>query len=238
MRWSPRVSALSRAQNPAGVAEPSWPEASRSELEYARKPAGRSGEYRSCSRRPLCQNPRVPTLYLMVGLPGAGKTTRARQLAVQHRALRLTPDEWMIPLFGDNDANGKRNVLEGRLLWLALEALRVGTDVVLDYGCWARVERFAIRWMVESVGASYQLVYLPVDQATQRARIAYRQENTPDQTFPMSEAELTRWRKQFEEPDAAELSHAKIGEPPSGWPGWRQWAADYWPSVMQPDPSA
>jgi adenylylsulfate kinase-like enzyme len=42
------------------------------------------------------------TLILMVGLPAAGKTTRAKELAVAHQALRLTPDHWMIPLFGDS----------------------------------------------------------------------------------------------------------------------------------------
>ncbi|NGO75189.1 AAA family ATPase, partial [Streptomyces sp. YC504] len=41
----------------------------------------------------------MTTLFLMVGLPGAGKTTKARQLAEEDHALRLTPDEWMIPLF-------------------------------------------------------------------------------------------------------------------------------------------
>jgi hypothetical protein len=50
----------------------------------------------------------------MVGLPAAGKTTRARELAAAHRALRLTPDHWMIPLFGDPMAGGMRWVLEGR----------------------------------------------------------------------------------------------------------------------------
>jgi hypothetical protein len=40
------------------------------------------------------------TLFLIVGLPGAGKTTRARELENVHRALRFTPDEWMISLFG------------------------------------------------------------------------------------------------------------------------------------------
>jgi predicted kinase len=44
----------------------------------------------------------MTTLLLTVGLPGAGKTTRARQLATEFNALRLTPDEWMIPLFGDD----------------------------------------------------------------------------------------------------------------------------------------
>ena len=66
-------------------------------------------------------------LFLIVGLPGAGKTTRAAELAAEHRALRLTPDEWMIPLFGQEQPEGKRNVLEGRLIWLALSALRTGT---------------------------------------------------------------------------------------------------------------
>jgi predicted kinase len=37
----------------------------------------------------------------MVGLPGAGKTTLAKQLEVEHKVLRLTPDEWIPILYGD-----------------------------------------------------------------------------------------------------------------------------------------
>jgi predicted kinase len=48
----------------------------------------------------------------MVGLPGAGKTTRTKELAAEHGALRLSPDAWMIPLFGESDPGGKRDVLE------------------------------------------------------------------------------------------------------------------------------
>jgi len=59
------------------------------------------------------------TMLLMVGLPGSGKTDRAKELAVASRALRLTPDHWMIPLFGDSMADGKRFVLEGRLISVA-----------------------------------------------------------------------------------------------------------------------
>ena len=70
-------------------------------------------------------DPPVAILFLMVGLPGAGKTTRANELAATHRALRLTPDHWMIPLFGDNMAGGKRFVLEGRFISVALQALRL-----------------------------------------------------------------------------------------------------------------
>ena len=68
-----------------------------------------------------------PTLYVMVGLPASGKSTRARQIEEERQALRLTPDEWMIPLFGHHDADGKRDVLEGRFVWLALRTLRKAT---------------------------------------------------------------------------------------------------------------
>ena len=100
----------------------------------------------------------VATLFLIVGLPGAGKTTRAKRLAAEHAALRLTPDAWMIPLFGEPGAGGKRDVLEGRLIWLALQALRLGTNVVLDFGFWSRDERSSLRWLARSAGA-----FLPGD---------------------------------------------------------------------------
>jgi predicted kinase len=97
-------------------------------------------------------------MFLIVGLPGAGKTTLATRLAVEHHALRLTPDAWMIPLFGESDASGKRDVLEGRLIWLALEAFKLNTSVVLDFGFWGRDERSSLRWLAGSVGAACKVV--------------------------------------------------------------------------------
>lgn len=166
----------------------------------------------------------------MVGLPGAGKTTRARQLASEHGALRLTPDDWLLPLFGEVVPDGKRDVLEGRMLWLALEALRLGTNVVVDYGCWSQDERTAIRWLVEAEGASFRMEYLPVDAETQRARIAHRWATAAQETFPMTEADILHGQTHFEVPKPAELSGHAANGPPAGWLGWREWAADQWPS--------
>jgi predicted kinase len=176
------------------------------------------------------QGPRTATMLLMVGLPAAGKTTRAEELAVAQRALRLTPDHWMVPLFGDPLADGKRWVLEGRLISVALQALRLGISVVVDFGLWGRDERSALRWLARSAGASSRLVYLPVGKDVQLARIAHRQATAPCQTFPMSEADVDQWREQFQAPDAAELDDGEIPGPPAGWPGWPEWAADHWPS--------
>ena len=190
----------------------------------------RSGSRPRHEKPSACPSGAAATMLLMVGLPGAGKTTRARELAAVYGALRLTPDHWMIPLFGDSMAGGKRFVLEGRLISVALQALRLGTSVVLDYGLWGRDERSALRWLARSAGAACQVVYLPVDKDVQLVRIAHRQETTPHQTFPMSEADVDKWREQFQVPDAAELDGGEIPAPPAGWPGWPEWAADHWPS--------
>lgn len=176
----------------------------------------------------------MATLFLLVGLPAAGKTTRARRLASEHQALRLTPDAWMIPLFGEPEAGGKRDVLEGRLVWLALEALKVGCSVVLDFGFWGRDERSSLRWLAESVGAECQVEYLPVDRATQLERIHHRWRRTPGETFEITAADMDRWRALFEVPDEAELAGHGLAGPPEGWASWRDWAADRWPSSSTP----
>src|SRR5579875_3042651 len=125
------------------------------------------------------------TLSLMVGLPGSGKTVWARELAAERRALRLTADEWALSLFGREERHqepgGKRWLLEGRLVALAIDVLRLRLSVVLDFGLWSRDERSALRWMAASVGASSEIVYLPVEREVQWSRIQHRWGNAPEQ---------------------------------------------------------
>ena len=168
-------------------------------------------------------------LYLIVGLPGAGKTTKARQLEVEASALRLTPDEWMKSLFGRNDP-ATRDVLEGRLIWLALRVLQLQTNVILDFGLWSKDERSSLRWIARQIGAKSQVIYLPIDPETQGKRVQTRFGETPDQTWPMSEEDLTKWRAFFDEPDEAELHDTVLEDAPQGYASWSAWAASRWPS--------
>jgi len=175
----------------------------------------------------------VTTLFLVVGLPGSGKTTTAKQLAVEQQALRLTTDAWVIPLFGEaGEANGKRWILEGRLIWLAFEALGVGTNVILDFGFWGRDERSSLRWLAAERGAACVLVYLPIDRATQLQRLRRRWRDAPQETFDITEAEVDAGRGQFQDPDRAELSGGPVPPPPAGWSSWLVWAATRWPSSV------
>ena len=170
------------------------------------------------------------TLYLLVGLPGAGKTTKARQLEVEAPALRLTLDEWMIPLFGRNEP-AERDALEGRLILLALRVLQLHTNVILDFGFWSKDERSSLRWFARQIGAKSQVIYLPIDPQTQRKRIQSRFAETPHQTWAMSDEELTTWRAFFQEPDEAELDGSVLEDAPQEFASWSAWAANRWPSL-------
>lgn len=177
----------------------------------------------------------MATLHLMVGLPGAGKTTTATALAAQHRALRLTPDEWMIPLFAHNDAGGKRDVLEGRLVSTALEVLHLGVDVVLDFGLWSRDERAALHHLAAGAGARCRSVHLPVDPDEQWRRVQGRRGTVGRQTFAMTREDLDGWRLRFEPPDEAEAAGGAPARPvPEGRPSWEAWAVERWPSLVVP----
>ena len=174
-----------------------------------------------------------PTLYVMVGLPASGKSTRARQIEEERQALRLTPDEWMIPLFGHHNAGGKRDVLEGRFVWLALRTLRKGIDVVLDFGVWGKDERTALRALAATAGASCELVYLEIDEDEQRRRRDGRASSDGETTFYISDEGLAEYRLLFQPLDDAELGGAGLDPPPAGHTSWASWASERWPTSME-----
>ena len=172
-----------------------------------------------------------PVLYLTVGLPGSGKTTWARRVAEEEGILRLTPDEWMAPLFNDSDADGRRDILEGRMIWVAHEVLRSGSSVVLDFGCWSPEERYAIRAIAESAGARFVLQHMSIPEDERRARARERWQTAPEATFPMSDHDHDRFLALCVPPSGAELSYSPIPVAPAGHEDWFDWASRRWPTL-------
>ena len=157
----------------------------------------------------------MPTLFLLIGLPASGKTTLARELEREHAALRLTPDEWMLPLFGAGESGDRRWVLESELLWgVAARALTLGVNVVLDYGLWSRSERDEFRARGAALGARVELRVLDLPLGELWRRLEARNRELPPSTFQISREELEAFSALFERPTAEELAAGALADPP------------------------
>jgi predicted kinase len=178
-----------------------------------------------------------PTLHLTVGLPGVGKTTLARRLEQVSGGLRLTPDEWMAPLFGLRWAEfgEKRDVLEGRLVWVGHQVLRAGVPVILDFGCWSPDERYALRAIADLAGADFELHDLTLPEDERRRRATARWLEAPQEIFEMTLEDHERFRAQFTPPTTQELQGGSLPPPPTPFPSWAAWASDRWPSLPRLD---
>jgi predicted kinase len=103
----------------------------------------------------------MATAHLIHGFLGAGKTTFARHLEQRIPAIRFSHDEWMTRLYGDDPpveqfAEFYRRVCE-QLDEVWPRCLELGLDVVLDFGCWTRRERDALRAKIAAVGGAARL---------------------------------------------------------------------------------
>jgi predicted kinase len=155
--------------------------------------------------------PRRPTLFITCGLPGSGKSTLAKRLELEVPALRLTADEWLHELYPaittpEAEEGAIRRPVE-RLLWnLALRALQMGCDVVLDFGVWAREERDFFRTGARDVGARVVLCFLDPSVDELWERLSRRNAERPFGVFEIPKEALLRWVKLFERPTAEELA--------------------------------
>ncbi len=145
-------------------------------------------------------------LILICGLPGSGKTTLAKQLALEVPAVRLCPDEWKHDLGIDYYDEQSRVRLEKRLWLLGQELLALGQSVILENGFWAREERDELRLGARGLRVAVELHYLDASADELWRRLEIRNQEAKPGTAPIKREDLEKWSQQFEAPDAAELA--------------------------------
>ena len=91
-------------------------------------------------------------------------------------------------------------------MWdVAKHVLEMGGDVILDYGCWARVERDDYRNRAKELGADFKLHYMDVPYSELYRRFEGRNRNLPEGAFEIPKTEMDRYITIFQPPTGDEL---------------------------------
>ena len=147
----------------------------------------------------------MATLHLICGLPCAGKTTLAKQLERDLPALRLSPDEWMRRLAVDGHDEATRRVVEDMQWDVAIRAVALGVDAILENGFWPRSERDELRARAAASGTATKWHFLdpPLDEL--RRRLARRNAALPADSFHVDETQLEQFATWWDPPGPDEL---------------------------------
>lgn len=112
----------------------------------------------------------VPTLYVLTGLPGSGKSTHATRLAAQTGAVHVAMDDEVVARglsLVDYEARfALQPQVEARIPGLLAE----GSSVIAEFGSWEREERDRLRGLADGTGARTELHFVdaPVEVCIER----------------------------------------------------------------------
>jgi len=142
-------------------------------------------------------------LYVIFGLPGAGKTTRATAIAEATGAIRLCPDEWLVAMGISLVDYSIRFRLQDHMLHHGETLLRAGVSVIIEFGSWSRSEREAIRQIAVHTDAATELHFVdaPLPELARRVR----ERGGPDAKSLLEDV-LLKFPEKFERPTADETA--------------------------------
>jgi predicted kinase len=104
------------------------------------------------------------TVYVLCGFIGAGKTTFAKKLEEQTGAVRITKDEWLIQMVGNDPTIDGYEDYDSKMCGLsrdiAFQLAAKGIDVIIDEGVWLKEHRDLLRKRAEDVGAQAVVYFL------------------------------------------------------------------------------
>ncbi|MES1171188.1 MAG: ATP-binding protein [Actinomycetota bacterium] len=114
------------------------------------------------------------TLYVLTGLPGAGKSTHAAALAASTGARHVAMDDAVVAAglsLVDYDA---RFALQPRVEASIPGLLAAGESVIAEFGSWTREERDRLRGLGDGLGVRTELHWVDAPLEVCRERILAR----------------------------------------------------------------
>ncbi len=125
-----------------------------------------------------------PTLILMYGYPGAGKTFLGRQLCEDLNAAHVHGDRIRYELFEQPRYDKQENqIVEHLMEYMTEEFLNAGISVVFDMNALRVAERKELRELARKQKADTLLIWLQIDAETAFARVAKRDRRKADDKY-------------------------------------------------------
>lgn len=147
-----------------------------------------------------------PTLYLMLGYPGAGKTTVAKLISQLADAIHLWADKERVHRFGSPSYSHDENLsLYDELNKQTAISLKAGKSVVFDTNFSLHEDRAKLRDIARESGADCKLIWVQTPRVIAKTRAtedAHQQETRLLGNIP--EHDFERMSDKIEEPSPAE----------------------------------
>lgn len=147
-----------------------------------------------------------PTVYLLCGLPGSGKTTYAKKLEARG-ITHLSSDYTVYERYGrygidypEDKFRELEEIVRQDLERKLVRQIEEGKSAILDYGLWKKASRDYYKNLIEKHGGQWKLIHFNADPDVLLERVKDRNLQRADYAIPITEEMLKNFIHEFEEP--------------------------------------
>lgn len=149
-----------------------------------------------------------PTLYMMLGIPGAGKTSVSEYIADITKAVHISSDQFRKHMFDnpENITEIEHDQIYSMLDYIAIQILKSGKSVIYDANLNQYVHRQEKYRICDGINSVPKLIWIKTDKEVARLRATEQADLHPDHRpfGNMRPETFDRLFNQMEEPKKGE----------------------------------